>query len=107
MYLLRIALLNALIEMSIGYVIGVRKGKDQLLIFLTNLVTNLILNTTYVYLYPLMGKTATMMVYTVGEPLVILSEYFLYRSYMETEVNHFRLSLISNLITVMIGALWK
>lgn len=98
--------LTVVIEMLVGYLLGVRTVKQQILIALANILTNPLLHLIAGLLYPKLGLPAVhMLIYFVLEPLVILLEGRIYQ--IGLGIPHpYRISLIMNLITIAGGLLW-
>ncbi len=98
--------LTAVIEMGVGYLLGIRNVRGQLLIALANIVTNPLLHLIAGLLYLRMDLSAVhLVIYLVLEPLVILLEGWIYR--MGLDMSHpYRNSLIMNAVTIAGGLLW-
>ena len=98
--------LTAVIEMGVGYLLGIRSARGQLLIALVNILTNPLLHLIAGLLYLRMDLPAVhMVIYLILEPLIILLEGWIYR--MEPDMPHpYRNSLIMNAVTITGGLLW-
>ena len=98
--------LTAVIEMGVGYLLGIRSARGQLLIALANIVTNPLLHLIAGLLYLRMDLSVVhVVIYLVLEPLVILLEGWIYR--MGLDMPHpYRNSLILNTVTIAGGLLW-
>ena len=98
--------LTALIEMAVGYLLGIRSLKQQILIALANIVTNPLLHLLAGQVYLKFGMpVAHVLIWLVLEPLVILLEGWIYQ--FGLEVPHpYRISLIMNTGSIAGGLLW-
>ncbi len=96
-----------IIEAIVAWLIGIRNGREQLLIMLVNIITNLLLNLSYSLLYGLIGYTATWLAYLIGEPAVVMVEYMYFRKYLETETDCLKTSLLLNVTSALAGLLWS
>ena len=99
--------LTLMLECGFAYILGLRK-KELLLTALINLITNPILVYISLLLMYYIGiEKGQIITYLILEPLVVLSEYLLYRKYLPVKRNCLFLSLILNLISVLGGLLWQ
>ena len=106
MIFLKPLILTILFECTTAYLYGIGKKKDLLLIFLVNVVTNPLLVLFSVFLmYHLGIDRAYLITYLILEPIVVYAEYRFYRTYLSTEKDPFRLSLLLNIISVTGGIL--
>ncbi len=100
-------LLTLLLECGFACILGLRK-KELLLTALINLITNPILvYISLLLMYHIGIEKGQIITYLLLEPLVVLSEYLLYRKYLPVKRNCLSLSLILNLISVLGGLLWQ
>lgn len=96
-------LLTLVIELLLALLLGVRKGKDFLLIFLVNVITNpligILLDVYYVYV-----AAPPFWLIAVLEVGVVLGEWALYRGRLEyRKLPPFVFSLILNASSYLIG----
>lgn len=98
--------LTLIIELSAAYVVGVRHKHTYLIIFLVNCLTNPLL-TICISLLPAGTFIRSLLIYGVFEPVVILSEFLIYRYDLKEDISPFRLSLFLNLASVIGGILWQ
>ena len=99
--------LTLTLECGLAYVLGLRK-KELLLTALINLITNPILvYISLLLMYHIGIEKGQIITYLLLEPIVVLSEYLLYRKYLPVKRNCLFLSLILNLISVLGGLLWQ
>ncbi len=95
--------LTVIIEAVFAFVFGVRSGYGQLVVLLTNAITNPVLNCVltvvsfylprsfyYVFLIPL-------------EVLIVIIEGFIYKKLLTVKLNPFILSLLLNLCSFFLG----
>ena len=81
-----------------------KDGKEYLLVLLVNVMTNPLLVYISLHLmYHLGTGTGQLLTYLVLEPLVILSEYLLYREYMPGHYSCLKLSFILNIVSIIGG----
>lgn len=97
--------LTLIFELAAAYLTGVRSRHSFLIIFLANCFTNPLL-TISIFLLPAEGFMRKLIIYGIFEPIVILSEFLIYRYDLEEDIPPFRLSLILNLVSVLGGLLW-
>ncbi|MCR5449031.1 MAG: hypothetical protein K6F23_06495 [Solobacterium sp.] len=97
--------LTLIIELAAAYMLGVRSRRSFLIIFLANCLTNPLL-TISISLLPAQALMRKLIIYGIFEPVVILSEFLIYRYDLEEDIKPFRLSLILNLASVLGGLLW-
>lgn len=101
-------LATVVIEEAVAiFIFKIRDSKDLLLVFLVNTLTNPVINVIYIILYGYLQQTATVIMYLIGEPLVIFVEYLLYRSYLESEVDCLKLSAVANCCSIIGGIIWN
>ena len=97
--------ITLVIELTIAFILKYR-GKYLLNVFLVNIMTNPLLNSSIVainYYYGL--KTRNIMLYGF-EVLVVIIEGFIYQKYLERrKINGFLLSLILNIASYGLGLL--
>ncbi len=98
-------ILTLVFELAAAYVMGVRSRHSFLIIFLANCFTNPLLNIC-ISLLPAQAVMRKLIIYCIFEPVVILSEFLIYRYDLEEDIPPFRLSLILNLASVLGGLLW-
>ena len=104
---LRPLLLTLVLECGFAYILGLRK-KELLLTALINLITNPILvYFSLLLMYHIGIEIGQIITYLLLEPLVVISEYLLYRKYLLVKRNCLLLSVILNLISVLGGLLWQ
>lgn len=97
--------LTLVIELAAAYMIGVRSRHSFLIIFLANCFTNPLLTISISFL-PAEAVMRKLIIYCIFEPVVILSEFLIYRYDLEEDIPPFRLSLFLNLASVLGGLLW-
>lgn len=97
--------LTLIFELTTAYLTGVRSRRSFLIIFLANCLTNPLL-TISISLLPAKGVMRKLIIYGIFEPIVVLSEFLIYRYDLEEDIQPFRLSLILNLVSVFGGLLW-
>ena len=106
MIFLKPLFLTILFEGTGAFFLGVRDARDQLLILLVNIVTNpLLVLFSVILMYHLGIDRAYLITYLILEPIVVYAEYRFYRTYLSTEKDPFRLSLLLNIISVTGGIL--
>lgn len=104
---LRPLLLTLTLECGFAYILGLRR-KELLLTALINIITNPILvYISLLLMYHIGIEKGQIITYVLLEPLVIFSEYLLYRKYLPVKRNCLFLSVILNLISVLGGLLWQ
>ena len=107
MYVLRPLCLTILLECSAAWLIGIRSRRDQFLILLVNALTNpLLVLFSMILMYNIGNTYGRILTYAVLEPIVVCTDYLLYRAYLSPGHRVFLLSLILNLISVLGGLLW-
>lgn len=99
-------ILTLIFELTAAYVIGVRCMYSFLIIFLANCLTNPLL-TICISLLPAETSIRQLIIYGIFEPLVVLSEFLIYRYDLREDIPPFRLSLLLNLASVIGGILWQ
>ena len=97
--------LTLIIELAAAYMLGIRSRHSFLIIFLANCFTNPLL-TISISLLTAKALMRKLIIYGVFEPVVILSEFLIYRYDLEEDIPPLRLSLILNLASVLGGLLW-
>ncbi len=106
-YVLYPLALTIVLECSAAWIIGIRNRRDQFLIMLVNGITNpLLVLFGSILMYNIGVRYGYILIYTVLEPVVILTEYRLYRAYLSPGHRVFLLSLVLNLISILGGMLW-
>ena len=99
-------LLTILIESIVAYVLGVREGKNYILFGLMNTATNLSLNLIG-YLIHGIKVSQGLIVYGVLEPIVLIVEYFIVKTYGSNIQKPFRLVFWMNCVSMIGGLLWQ
>ncbi len=99
-------ILTLIFELTAAYMIGVRRMYSFLIIFLANCLTNPLL-TICISLLPAETSIRQLIIYGIFEPLVVLSEFLIYRYDLREDIPPFRLSLLLNLASVIGGILWQ
>ena len=104
-YLLKPLLLTIIIESIVSYVLGMRNKKDYLLLILINIITNISINLlNYLSIYYLINNILRIfLIYIVCEIIVVLVEYRFYKYYLIEDMDCFRLSLFTNLFSLLGG----
>ena len=93
-----------ILELAAGVLLGYRSGRDLLLIFLVNVLTNPLLGLILDGIYLGLGIFPGWLILLPLEGAVVLSEGMLYRRRLSREsMNPFLLSLILNAISFLGG----
>lgn len=96
--------LTLLVEMTGALMLGIRKGKDLLLVFLVNIVTNLPLVLTLDLVYIFHRRALTWPLIFTLESCAFLTEGILYRKHLVyRKLDPFAISLILNVISYFGG----
>lgn len=107
MTFLKPLLLTLFFEVLLAFLLEVR-GKDLLLVFLVNLVTNPLLSLTVTALRAFLTVRQTfLIIYLLLEPLIVLTEACLYHRYMNEKRIFLLLSLLLNCGSILGGMLWN
>ncbi|MDO5439147.1 MAG: hypothetical protein Q4F09_03855 [Erysipelotrichaceae bacterium] len=107
MFFLKPLLLTLVFECGLATVLRVR-GKDLLLVFLVNLITNPLLSLTAAILYSRLSVHKTnLVIYLLLEPLIILAEAWIYRHCLSQKRNALLLSVLLNCFAILGGILWN
>ena len=101
-------LLTVGFELAGAYALGIRKPQRLILIALANALTNPLLQAAA-------GLTARyvctgllyVIIFCIYEPLIVLSEGWIYRCVLPEESHPFRLSFILNVISLAGGFIWN
>lgn len=107
MFFLKPLLLTLIFELLIAFLLGLH-GKDLLLVFLANLITNPLLSllvggmNTFLF-----AGQIQLVVYLLLEPLIVLSEAFLFQRFLNKKRNGLLLSLLLNCGSILGGILWN
>ncbi len=97
--------LTILFELIGAYLMGLRR-KDLLLNILVNVLTNPVLVTVSILLMYHKGiETGRLLTYLIAEPLVIISEYLLYKDRLEWKGSPLLLSVTLNILSICGGVL--
>lgn len=104
MVFLKPLFLTLLFECTAAYLYGIKKKKDLFLIVLVNIVTNplLVLFSLFLMYHLSIGK-AYLITYLILEPIVVYAEYRFFSSFLESEKDPFRLSVLLNVVSVLGG----
>ena len=99
--------LTVVIELAVAFLMGIRGKRNCLLILLVNIMTNGSINWLHGILFKWFGNSGTLFIYTAGEMIVVLTEYWLYRNDLNTDRNVFVYALLANTASVLGGIIWK
>lgn len=84
----------------------IKDRKDLILVVLVNIITNpLLVYFSLLLMYYLDIGTGTLLTYLILEPLVISTEYLIYRKYLRSRNDYLTVSLTLNLISIIGGLL--
>ena len=100
-------LITVLIETVTGFIFGVRKQKEYLLIVLANIMTNVTVNYINLLLFKIIDNSGRVILYTVLEILVVLTEFIIYRRDLKSVKHPFLYSLAANTASFAGGIIWK
>ena len=107
MFFLKPLLLTLIFELLIAFLLGLR-GKDLLLVFLANLITNPLLSLLVGGMNTFLSAgQIQLVVYLLLEPLIVLFEAFLFQHYLNKKRNGLLLSLLLNGGSILGGILWN
>ena len=107
MFFIKPLLLTLVFECALAVLLGMR-GKDLLLVFLVNLVTNPLLSLTVAVLrLHLSVHRTNLVIYLLLEPLIILAEAWIYQRCLNQKRNALQLSLLLNCFAILGGILWN
>lgn len=95
--------LTVVIEAFCAWIIGVRKRSDQLTVFLSNVITNPLLNSFLTVVSFYISQSLYYWFLIPLEIVVILVEGLIYRKMLSVKINPFLLSLILNFCSYFIG----
>ncbi|MBQ5756850.1 MAG: hypothetical protein IIV88_06290 [Erysipelotrichaceae bacterium] len=107
MFFLKPLLLTLVFELLIAFLLGLR-GKDLLLVFLANLITNPLLSLLVGGMNTFLSAgQIQLVVYLLLEPLIVLFEAFLFQHYLNKKRNGLLLSFLLNCGSILGGILWN
>ena len=99
-------LFTIIIEVVIGFIIGIRNKKDILNVILVNIFTNPLVTSIPVFIYIKFGYKMEVVTLVTLEIFAFVSEGFLYgRILNNKKINPYLISLILNLSSYFIGCL--
>ena len=101
-------ILTELFEVGFAFILGIHDKDNLEWIVLVNAITNPLLVLSSWILMDVSGaEKGLWMTYVLLEPLVVFSEYLLYRNKLETRFHPLFLSFILNLVSILGGNLWR
>lgn len=95
--------LTVIIEAAFAFIFGVRSGRGQLVVLLTNIITNPVLNcilTVVSFYLPLSYYNVFLVPLEV---MVVFIEGFIYKKMLTVKLNPFLLSLLLNVCSFFLG----
>ena len=100
-------LLTIVLELAGAIILfRIKSRKDLILVVLVNIITNpLLVYFSLLLMYYLGIGTGTILTYLLLEPIVVFSEYLLYKKYLTSRNDHLIVSLTLNLISIIGGIL--
>ena len=105
LFVLKPLVLTVLLEGAAGYLLGLRTFREQCALALINGITNpLLVLVGSMLMYRTGIRTGMILVYAVLEPIVVLAESMMFRSFLDHR-QPLKLSLILNLVSVLGGIL--
>ena len=103
-YIARSLILTIVIEVSIAFLIGIRKRRDLLNVFLVNMLTNPVVSIIPITLNVYVSLYARNISLIILEIIVLFLEGFIYKFVLEyKKINWFLISLILNACSFGIG----
>ena len=100
--------LTIIFECACAYIMGIRKKDDLYLVILVNCITNPLLVLFSSILMNIVGpSTGILLTYLILEPIVMISEYLLYKDRLEISYNLWIVVIILNIVSIVGGNLWR
>ncbi|MBO7676559.1 MAG: hypothetical protein J6S49_03490 [Erysipelotrichaceae bacterium] len=86
----------------------IRNRKDLFLILLVNIITNpLLVYFSLLLMYHLGIGTGRLATYLILEPIVVFTEYCLYRKYLSSRKDYLIMSVTLNIFSIIGGFIWQ
>lgn len=95
--------LTVIIECTFAFILGFRKGYDQLIILLTNVFTNPILNIILTVVNFYLPRECYYYFLVPLEILVVVTEGIIYKTSLQKKLNPFLLSFVLNACSYLLG----
>ena len=106
-YLIYPLMFTIVIEISIAFLCKIRSFRDLFVIFLTQVLTNPVVNLICFYIFSLENIYYYGLYLFVAETIVLFTETFIYKHCLAfSKINPFRLAYIGNLSSFGIGVLY-
>ncbi len=96
--------LTVVIEAAFAFILSVRTGYGQLIVFLANTITNPVLNCILTVVSFYLSPEYYYYLIVPLEILVVVVEGLIYRNNLKLKINPFLLSLILNVCSFFIGS---
>ena len=101
--LLLYLVLTVIIEAVAGYVLGAKKRYDQLVVLLSNLITNPLMNALLTVIAFYSSARMYYIALVLFEIIVVITEGIIYEKHLKLKMRPFLFSLLLNLSSLILG----